>query len=111
MTVTLGAGAVSFHEVVEVARKAARVDVSPEACLAMQASREVVEAAARQPDAVVYGVTTGLGALASTHISPEARVELQRSLIRSHAAGSGPPLPREVVRAMLLLRAATLARG
>src|SRR4029079_11318314 len=58
-----------------------------------------------------YGVTTGLGALATTHISHEARVELQRALIRSHAAGIGPPLEREVVRAMMLLRAATLARG
>ncbi|HET6318439.1 MAG TPA: histidine ammonia-lyase [Chloroflexota bacterium] len=111
MTVTLGLGSLSFHEVVEVARHDARVDVSPEACAAMQRSRDVVQAAAGEPDAVVYGVTTGLGALATKHISPEARVELQRALIRSHAAGSGPPLPREVVRAMVLLRAATLARA
>jgi histidine ammonia-lyase len=111
MNVTLGAGPLSFHEVEEVARHDAHVAVAPEACAAMLASREIVEGAAGMPDAVVYGVTTGLGALASTHISPEARVELQCALIRSHAAGSGPPLPHEVVRAMLLLRAATLARG
>lgn len=111
MTVTLGSGPVSFHEVVDVARHDGQVALSAEACAAMEASRAIVDAAALEPDAVVYGVTTGLGALASTHISPEARVELQRALIRSHAAGSGPPLPREVVRAMVLLRAATLARG
>jgi histidine ammonia-lyase len=77
----------------------------------MQRSRAFVDAAAAREEAVVYGVTTGLGALAGTHISPTARVELQRALIRSHAAGSGPPLEREVVRAMILLRSATLARG
>ncbi len=111
MTVTLSVGPLSFQEVVEVARRQARVEVSAEACAAMEASRAVVDAAASEPDAIVYGVTTGLGALAGTHISPEQRVELQRALIRSHAAGSGPPLPMEVVRAMMLLRAATLARG
>jgi histidine ammonia-lyase len=111
MTIVLTTGPLSFHEVVEVARHEARVEVAPEACEAMQRSRAVVEAAAAQDDAIVYGVTTGLGALANTHISPVARVELQRALIRSHAAGSGPPVEREVVRAMMLLRAATLARG
>jgi len=99
MTVTLGAGPVSFPEVVDVARHDGQVSLSAEACASMEASRAIVDAAALEPNAVVYGVTTGLGALASTHISPEARVELQRALIRSHAAGSGPPLPREVVPA------------
>jgi histidine ammonia-lyase len=109
--IELTAAALGFHDVVAVARHNVPVKLTDRACQAMLQSRASVEAAASQPEAVVYGVTTGLGALASTHISPEARIELQRALIRSHAAGSGPPLERDVVRAMMLLRAATLARG
>ncbi|MGH2585212.1 MAG: histidine ammonia-lyase, partial [Dehalococcoidia bacterium] len=69
-----------------------------------------VEAAAAG-DQPVYGITTGFGALASTPIPPPARTELQHALLRSHAAGMGPPVPREVVRGMLLLRAVTLTKG
>jgi histidine ammonia-lyase len=58
-----------------------------------------------------YGISTGFGALATRHIPVEQRTLLQRSLIRSHAAGSGPEVEREVVRAMMLLRLATLATG
>jgi histidine ammonia-lyase len=60
---------------------------------------------------VVYGVTTGFGSLASTYVPPERTRELQERLLLSHAAGVGKPLPTEVVRAMLLLRANTLALG
>lgn len=59
----------------------------------------------------VYGVTTGFGSLAQTQIPADRRLELQRALIRSHAAGMGPPVEREVVRAMLFLRARSLAMG
>jgi histidine ammonia-lyase len=59
----------------------------------------------------VYGVNTGFGALAETSNDPEQNRELQRNLVRSHAAGVGDPLPAEVVRALILLRAAVLARG
>ena len=59
----------------------------------------------------VYGVSTGFGALANTSIAPERRAELQHALIRSHAAGIGAPMPREVVRAMMLLRVRSLALG
>jgi histidine ammonia-lyase len=111
VTVSLTTGPLSFHEVVDVARHDTPVAVSAEACAAMALSRAAVETAAAAEAAVVYGVTTGLGALATTHISAAERIELQRALIRSHAAGSGPPLEREVVRAMMVLRAATLARG
>jgi histidine ammonia-lyase len=58
-----------------------------------------------------YGVSTGFGSLANVAIPDDRREELQRALIRSHAAGMGPPVEREVVRAMLLLRARTLAMG
>jgi histidine ammonia-lyase len=101
----------TFGDVAAVARDGEDVQLSEAAREVMLRSRASVDAAAREPEAVVYGVTTGLGALATTHISPEARLELQRALIRSHAAGSGPALEAEIVRAMMLLRAATLARG
>ena len=58
-----------------------------------------------------YGISTGFGALATRHIPTELRTQLQRSLIRSHAAGSGPEVEREVVRALMLLRISTLATG
>ena len=58
-----------------------------------------------------YGISTGFGALATKHIPPEQRAQLQRSLIRSHAAGCGPEVEREVVRALMLLRLSTLATG
>jgi histidine ammonia-lyase len=59
----------------------------------------------------VYGISTGFGALANQHIAPEDRVQLQKSLIRSHAAGMGDPVEKEVVRALMLLRLKTLVSG
>ena len=73
-------------------------------------SRARIEQLAHDPKPV-YGVSTGFGALATRHIPHELRTQLQRSLIRSHAAGSGPEVEREVVRAMMLLRLSTLATG
>jgi histidine ammonia-lyase len=74
------------------------------------AARAVVEAAVEQGD-VVYGVTTGIGNLASVRIDPADAERLQVNLLRSHAVGTGEPLAGEVVRAMTLLLAASLARG
>jgi histidine ammonia-lyase len=76
----------------------------------MQEARDLIETLVAE-GAVVYGVTTGFGALASTSIAPDDAGRLQENLLMSHAAGVGPALPREVVRAMLLLRANTLALG
>ena len=73
-------------------------------------TRAVVEALADDPQPH-YGISTGFGALATRHIPVERRTQLQRSLIRSHAAGSGPEVEREVVRALMLLRISTLATG
>lgn len=110
MTVTVGIGPVSFDDVVAVARGAAAVQLADEAVEAIKASRHHVEALAADPTPV-YGVSTGFGALATRHIPADMRTALQRSLIRSHAAGSGPEVEREVVRAMMLLRLSTLASG
>ena len=73
-------------------------------------TRAVIEALADDPQPH-YGISTGFGALATRHIPVERRTQLQRSLIRSHAAGSGPEVEREVVRALMLLRISTLATG
>jgi histidine ammonia-lyase len=97
-------------DVVAVARNNAPVELSEDAVRSMARSREIVDEIGRD-GRPVYGVTTGFGALASTFISPERRPELQHALIRSHAAGIGEPVPREVVRAMILLRVRSLALG
>ena len=97
-------------DVVAVARDDAPVTLAPEARSAMEASAAVVERLAGREEPV-YGVSTGFGSLANVSIPVERREELQRALVRSHAAGMGPPVETEVVRAMMLLRARTLAMG
>lgn len=109
-TVTVGTGAVSFEDVVAVARRGAAVVLSDESLAAIDRARGVIEDLAASPTPS-YGVSTGFGALATRHIAPELRAQLQRSLVRSHAAGSGPEVEREVVRALMLLRLSTLATG
>lgn len=109
-TITLTGDALAFEDVVDVAFGTAEVEVAPSVADRMAPARAVV-AAAVDGDRVVYGVTTGFGALADTPISREQLVDVQYSLLRSHAAGVGPPLGRPLVRAMLLLRARTLAQG
>ena len=108
--VTIGMAAVSPDDVVAVARHGAPVELSDEALAEIGKSREIIDSLAddAQPH---YGVSTGFGALATRHIPTELRAQLQRSLVRSHAAGSGPEVEREVIRAMMLLRLSTLATG
>ncbi len=93
-----------------VARGAAPPRLDGAARERIRAARAVVEDAVERGDAV-YGVTTGIGELASVRIEPADAERLQLNLLRSHAVGSGEPLPEEVVRAMMLLLAASLARG
>jgi histidine ammonia-lyase len=95
-------------DVVAVARHGAEVTLTAGAREAMQRSAALVEDFVAS-DAPVYGVTTGFGSLANTVIPPERTAELQVALVRSHAAGMGDTVEREVVRAMLLLRARSLA--
>ena len=111
MTVVhVGVGPVSFDEVIAVARSGAAVELTPDAVTAIERARKAVEDLAAAPTPA-YGISTGFGALATRHIPREQRAQLQRSLIRSHAAGSGPEVEREVVRALMLLRLSTLATG
>src|SRR6266581_858349 len=110
MTVTLRGGSLAEEQVVAVARHGEKVALSPVARTRMDRSRTLAERASnsREP---VYGVSTGFGALAGTRVAPLRQPELQLALIRSHAAGVGPPVDTEVVRATMLLRARTLAMG
>jgi len=109
-TVRVSTGPLSFDEVVAVARGGAPVALSDDALAAITRARGVVEELAAAPTPA-YGISTGFGALATRHIPTEMRAQLQRSLVRSHAAGSGPEVEREVVRGLMLLRLSTLATG
>jgi histidine ammonia-lyase len=109
-TVVIGPHGAGPEDVLAVARASALVELSAAATSGMAAARATVEALAAKPEPV-YGVSTGFGALAVRHISPELRAQLQRSLVRSHAAGMGPRVEREVVRALMFLRLKTLASG
>ena len=109
-TVTLSTSGVTFADVIDVARYGAKVELSQQSIDAINASRKYIEeyAAGGIP---VYGVSTGFGALANRHIDVADRAQLQKSLIRSHAAGVGPAVEREVVRALMFLRLRTMASG
>ena len=100
----------TIDNVIEVARGRRAVELDAAAADRMRASRAVIERLVAE-GATAYGVTTGFGDLADVRIDPSQTAELQRNLVRSHAAGVGDPLPDEVVRAMLLLRANALAVG
>ncbi|OZM69987.1 histidine ammonia-lyase [Amycolatopsis antarctica] len=108
-TVELG-GPLPRQDVVAVARGGARVDLSDAAVKELTRTRAHVEALAEATEPT-YGVSTGFGALAVRHIPPSSRTALQRSLIRSHAAGAGAAVEPEVVRALMLLRLRTLSTG
>ena len=108
--VVVGTGPISFDDLVAVARHDAPVRISEQALSEVRRTRAVIEALAAD-DQPHYGISTGFGALATRHIPVEQRAQLQRSLVRSHAAGSGPEVEREVIRALMLLRISTLATG
>jgi histidine ammonia-lyase len=110
MTITLNSSGLTMEQVVEVARNGAKIEISKEALEKMAATRAHIETLAKA-ETPVYGISTGFGALAHQHIAPEDRVQLQKSLIRSHAAGMGDPVEKEVVRALMLLRLKTLVSG
>lgn len=109
-SVLVGAAPLSPAEVVAVARQGARITLDESALDRVAETRGVIDALAADPHPH-YGVSTGFGALATTFIAPERRHQLQASLIRSHAAGTGVEVEREVVRALQLLRLQTLASG
>ena len=108
--VILDGGPIDFADVIAVAHGGVLVRLADSVAARMEPARQVVEQAVAE-DRIVYGVTTGFGAMASTHISREDAAELQVSLLRSHATGVGGPVSAELVRLMMLLRARTLSQG
>src|SRR5215813_14015738 len=108
--VTVNGDALTIEDVVDVARGAATAELAPDVAAVMEPSRSVVTAAL-EGDAPVYGVNTGFGALADTRVGARDLARLQGAIVRSHAAGTGEPLSDPTVRALLLLRARTLAAG
>ena len=110
MTITVGIGALTITDVVNVARHDTPIVLDPAALAEVAKTRQHIEELATEPTPV-YGVSTGFGALARRHIPQELRTQLQRSLVRSHAAGSGPEVERDVIRALMLLRLSTLMTG
>lgn len=110
MVVELNGDGLSERDVLAVARDDATVVLSSRARETMLITSSVIATLADSGEPV-YGVTTGFGSLATVRIPARRRAELQRALVRSHAAGMGQPVEREVVRAMMLLRARSLAMG
>jgi histidine ammonia-lyase len=106
----LDGGALSIDDVERVARGGARVALAPAARARLAASRGALEDALAAGE-IIYGVNTGFGSLARARVDGDKLLEVQRNLVLSHAAGVGEPLPDDVVRAMLLALAASLARG
>jgi histidine ammonia-lyase len=106
----LDGASLTIVDVLEVADGQRAVSLAPEARKRMQGTRAIVEGLAARGEAV-YGVTTGFGKLSDIAIAPDQLAQLQVNLVRSHAAGVGPRLPRREVRAMMLLRANCLAKG
>ncbi|MGE5577593.1 MAG: histidine ammonia-lyase [Syntrophothermus sp.] len=109
-TVSLDGLSLDIDSVVAVARRGARVELTPDAIQRVKAAEEFVARLVRE-ERVVYGITTGFGKFSEVVISREEAAHLQRNLILSHATGVGPALPEDTVRAIMLLRANALARG
>ena len=109
MTVTIG-DPLSIEDVVRVATRGERVEMAPDLADRMLPARRVIEDAVAS-GLTMYGVTTGFGGLANVRIPGDEAEALQRDIVRSHATAVGDPLPTEVVRAMMLLRARTFAFG
>lgn len=108
--ILLGINGLNQSDVIAIARGNTKITITEEALAAIRSSRAIIDSFADSATPV-YGVSTGFGALARKFIDADMRVQLQKSLIRSHAAGSGDIVEVEVVRAMMALRLATICRG
>lgn len=109
-TIYLDGESLTLDDIKEVAQGFTKVDLSPEAVNKVKNSRNIIEEIIKSGEHV-YGVNTGFGALSSVAIPDNQLEDLQTNLIRSHACGVGEPFPTDVTRAIILLRANTLAKG
>ncbi len=110
MTIDVGRGPLTRDDLIAVARRYEPIAVSDEALERLARQRAAIDLLVDSGEPI-YGLSTGFGALATTSISPAERRDLQRSLIRSHAAGVGPEVETEVVRAMMVSRLTNLCSG
>src|SRR2546426_7199332 len=110
LSVTLDGQSLRPADVVAVARDGERVTLGPAAKTRLQSARTLVDRLVRE-DRVVYGLTTGVGALKNVRIPPADTRQLQRNLMMSHAVGVGPALPEELVRAGMLVRINQFCQG
>jgi histidine ammonia-lyase len=97
-------------QLIAVARKFEPISLSDEVLARLTVQRAAIEVLVSSGEPI-YGLSTGFGSLATTSISPDQRRELQRSLIRSHAAGVGPEVENDVIRAMMVSRLTNLCSG
>ena len=110
MAVDIGVEPLTRAQLIAVARNFETVTLSDAVLTRLERQRAAIDALV-ESGTPVYGLSTGFGSLATTFISPDERLELQRSLIRSHAAGVGPEVEDEVVRAMMVSRLTNLCSG
>lgn len=108
--IILDGSSLTIEDLIQVARNGRQVDISPESVERIERSRAVLERLAREGK-TIYGVTTGFGALSNTRITLDQAQQLQTNLLRSHACGVGENLTKDIVRAVMLLRLNTLAKG
>jgi histidine ammonia-lyase len=109
-TILLDGSPLSIPQVVQVARQQQPVELAPSARAKVEHTRQFVEQLIAK-HSINYGITTGFGALSKIPIPPQHLGQLQHNLVRSHSAGVGPNLPADIVRATMLLTAASLARA
>ena len=110
LSITLDGQSLQVDDVVRVARDGERVSLGPGATTRLKAARDLVDRLVAE-DRLVYGLTTGVGALKNVRIPPADTRQLQRNLLMSHAVGVGPPLPEDVVRAGMLVRVNQFCQG
>jgi histidine ammonia-lyase len=108
--VLLSGGPLSIDEVARVAQGGAFVQIDPAVQTVVKQARAIVDSIAEGSEPV-YGINTGFGSLSKVRIDREGLHDLQKNIVRSHAACVGEPLPRSVVRGMMLILGASLARG
>lgn len=110
MTISINGCHLTIEETIQVARGKEKVVLDPKALIAVKKARDYVDKKLEE-GAVIYGLTTGFGKFSDTLISSEQAADLQKNLILSHSCGMGNPLPKEVVRAAMLLRCNALVEG
>ena len=108
--IVLGEGPTTIEEIAAIARQGVRVSVGRTGKARIADAHAVVDRIVRE-ERVAYGVTTGFGQLATTHVPVTQARELQENLVRSHSVGVGEPLPRDVVRAAMAIRINTFTKG